>query len=387
MALPCPKCGGTKTDPVSHGLKYNLAWAFGYRLRQCSRCRTSRYIPRNRGRSPGSSQSGKEPVNTLGLAEEGRGLGSAEAPPDPREDQATAEEPRKRELPLCPACGATRSHHTHRTIMERLLHRPAMARCESCGMRFPRPRLHAKYVEPLKVLEPGAAVPRSDELKKAPSTPEEKTQAEVPGEAATVSPSAGEREAPKMAEEKTQPKAVNQGATVSNSVELKKAPGMGAGIAQPEVNKQVPTVAFPEGELRTCPACGSTKSHRTRRTTMERLLQRPPMARCEDCGLRFPYFKNYDKSLDSVRPGEALPSASWVGDEDRWPRGTEETSQPNVDKQGSAAVPSKREPAQCPFCGSTSFQRSRRSTLEHLLLRPKMARCRNCHKRFPYPHR
>jgi hypothetical protein len=120
---------------------------------------------------------------------------------------------------------------------------------------------------------------------------------------------------------------------------------------------------------------------------MERLLQRPPMARCEGCGLRFPYFNDHDRTPDSLESGEAAASARHVGEEGIGSRTTDETFQPSVGNQGTAADSSKRGLSRCPFCGSTGYQRSRRSTLEHLLLRPKMARCRKCRKRFPYPNR
>ncbi len=384
MASPCPKCGGTKTDPVSHGLMYNLAWAFGYRLQQCSRCRTSRYMPRHRGGSSHPSQLGKERVSPLGLAEEERALGSAEARPGPNRDQATAPGPMKCELPRCPACGRTKSHRTQRTTMERMLRRPPMLRCESCGMRFPHPGLRAEYFEPLKLLEVGETVPCAAEVRKTPEKAEEKTQPEVPKQAATAPRIVEEKKTPRTSEEKTQPEILKQGAAVSRFAEEERAPTMAGDSAQPEFAKRVNAAASPDGDLRSCPACGSTKSHRTRRTTMERLLQRPPMARCEGCGMRFPYFERHDRSPDLVKSGEAAASASHVGEEGRGARRTEESSQPNVDKQGTAAASSKRGLNRCPFCGSTGYQRSRRSTLEHLLLRPKMARCRNCRKRFPY---
>jgi len=39
----------------------------------------------------------------------------------------------------------------------------------------------------------------------------------------------------------------------------------------------------------------------------------------------------------------------------------------------------------CPVCGSTIYRRSRRRLLERLTKRPPMARCRECHGRFPLP--
>lgn len=50
-------------------------------------------------------------------------------------------------------------------------------------------------------------------------------------------------------------------------------------------------------------------------------------------------------------------------------------------KLSSPALP-KNSPV-CPYCGSDDFRRSRRRWYDHLLKRPKMARCRQCRRRFP----
>jgi len=39
----------------------------------------------------------------------------------------------------------------------------------------------------------------------------------------------------------------------------------------------------------------------------------------------------------------------------------------------------------CPYCGSWVFRRSKRRFLERLFGRPRMARCMDCYRRFPYP--
>lgn len=39
----------------------------------------------------------------------------------------------------------------------------------------------------------------------------------------------------------------------------------------------------------------------------------------------------------------------------------------------------------CPHCGSKDFRRSRRHWYERLALRPRMARCKQCGRRFPFP--
>jgi hypothetical protein len=254
-------------------------------------------------------------------------------------------------------------------------------------MRFPHPGLRAEYFEPLKLLEVGETVPCAAKVKKTPEKAEEKTQPEVPKQVATAPRTVEEKETPRMAEEKTQPEILKQGAAVSRFAEEERAPTMAGDSAQPEFAKRVNADASSDGDLRSCPACGSTKNHRTRRTTKERMLGRPPMARCESCGMRFPYSGHHEGSPDSVKSKGAAASARHVGKEGMGSRTTEEASRPSVGKQGTAADPSDRESSCCPFCGSTAYQRSRRSTLEHLLLRPKMARCKNCRKRFPYPKR
>jgi hypothetical protein len=330
MTSPCPKCSGTKTDPVYHGVMYRLAYVFGYRLQQCSRCRALRFIPRHHGKSRDSSQLGKELANAPGFAEERRALATAEACPEPKKDEVPAADSSDRELRCCPACGSAEYHRTKRTTMERMLRRPRMAHCESCGMRFPYPRRREKYPETLK--SAGAA---------------------------SASRSAGERG----------------------------APGMAGETSGPTVTQEVTAVDYSNHGLRCCPACASTKYHRTKRTTMERMLRRPSMARCESCGMRFPYPRGHDKPSDSVKSGEAAASVSHVEEEGRVSRTAEECSQLKVDLRGTAADSSNRGLSRCPLCGSTAYRRSRRTTLERLLLRPKMARCKNCRKRFPYPKR
>ncbi len=49
----------------------------------------------------------------------------------------------------------------------------------------------------------------------------------------------------------------------------------------------------------------------------------------------------------------------------------------------------EKEPApnQCPHCGSSDYRRSQRRWSERLTKSPKMARCRECGTRFPYPER
>jgi hypothetical protein len=233
MTSPCPRCSGTKTDPVYHGVMYRLAYVFGYRLQQCSRCRALRFIPRHHGKSRDSSQLGKEPANAPGVAEERRALATAEARPEPKKDEVPAADSSDRELRCCPACGSAEYHRTKRTTMERMLRRPRMARCESCGTRFPYPRRHDRPPDSVKSGEAAASVSHVGEEGRASRTAEEGSQLRV-----------------------------DQRGTVADSWDR--------GLSR-------------------CPVCGSTAYRRSRRTTLERLLLRPPMARCRNCRKRFPY--------------------------------------------------------------------------------------------------
>ena len=331
MTSPCPRCGATKVDPVWHGAIYKLVWAFGYRLYRCSRCRAPRFIPRHHGKSLDSSQLGKEAANAPGFAEERGALRTVEAHPEGKKDQVTAADSSDRGLRRCPACGSTQYHRTKRTTLERMLRRPKMANCESCGLRFPYPGHPEKSPDAVKSEEEAATVPRTA-VEKKPSG---------------------------MAEESTQPK----------------------------VTKQVTAADSSDRGLLGCPACGSTQYHRTKRTKLERLRSRQAVARCDKCGMRFRHPRRREKYPDALKLGEAGATVSHVEEEGRASRTAEESSPPKVEKQGTAADSSDRGLSRCPICGSTAYRRSRRTTLEHLLLRPKMARCRICRKRFPYPKR
>ncbi|MGD0456445.1 MAG: hypothetical protein ABSC21_01710 [Terriglobia bacterium] len=154
---------------------------------------------------------------------------------------------------------------------------------------------------------------------------------------------------------------------------------------QPKVTQQVPGADSSNRGLHRCPTCGSTAYHRTRRTTLEHLLLRPRMARCEKCGLRFPYPGHREKHPDPlkvVEPGATVPRPV---EERRAPKMAEESSQPKVAQQVAVVDYSNHGLRPCPVCGSTEYRRSRRTILERILLRPRMARCRKCRNRFPYP--
>jgi len=331
MISPCPKCGGTKTDPVPHDFKYNLAQAFGYRLQRCSRCRAARFIHIHRENSLGASLALEETGSSAWLVEENQSPGTPETRPGPGKDQLTAADSSDCNVPHCPDCGSTSYHRTRRTTAEKVLRRPPMVRCGSCGLRFPYPGHREEYPEALKLTMEEASGSHSAAEEKAPTIAMESTQSEDP--------------------------------------------------------KQGPDADSLDSDMPRCPSCGSTKYHRTQRTTMERALERPPMARCERCGKRFPYLRDRAKPLDSLKSREAVASISREGEEERGSRTAEESAGQGVDKQETAPDSSNRESSCCPFCGSMVYRRSRRSTLERLLLRPRMARCSHCRKRFPFPER
>jgi hypothetical protein len=328
MIPPCPKCGATKTDPVPHNFRYDLARAFGYRLQRCSRCRKTRYLPRHDGTYRDSRPVGKKPIELGGIIEDRGTLERTEAPPEPQKHQESVAETSERDGRECPACGSSRYHQTHRTTKERLLRRPAMARCENCRLRFPYPGRPAKNPEALGA---AATKPRSAEEEKASKMTKENTPVQAP--------------------------------------------------------KQVSSADASYSDLPRCPACGSAKHHRTERNTLERLLGRPPMARCEKCGKRFPYSKARVESPDSKKSGQTPASKGRVKRERGGSPSMEGASHPNADNAGSVGDSSEEESSRCPFCGSTAYRRSRRTTAERLLLRPKMARCSHCRKRFPLSFR
>ena len=304
MIPPCPKCGATKTDPVPHNLKYNVARALGYRLQKCSRCRAARYLPRHSKRPSGSAQSGSQRTTIPGSGADSEEYVGSDARPLPEPTRVSADSLTVDAL-RCPACGSREYHRTERTIQERLLRRGPMARCETCGLRFPHPS-HAKPTE-------------SAEAQEATSQRAEETQV------------------PKMAKEKTQDEVPQEAAHAKSS----------------------------KDEVPKCPSCGSSKYHRTERTALERALQRPPMARCEKCGKRFPYVKHPDEPEGPTTAGKKI--------------------QPTAGEQKDSASSSSQESGRCPYCGSSNYRRSRRTAAERLLFRPKMARCGHCRKRFPFP--
>jgi predicted RNA-binding Zn-ribbon protein involved in translation (DUF1610 family) len=148
---------------------------------------------------------------------------------------------------------------------------------------------------------------------------------------------------------------------------------------------KVLTPAAGSSEGQTCPECGSPKFHRTRRNQLERLRNSSPMARCDNCGKRFPYHENREDSWEWAKTGKAGAEVSAKVKENSTSRGPKAVSSTDIHRPETGADSSGDGLARCPACGSTSYRRSHRTTGERLLLRPKMARCQQCRKRFPYP--
>ena len=83
--------------------------------------------------------------------------------------------------------------------------------------------------------------------------------------------------------------------------------------------------------------------------------------------------------------GKAPVSAPPFGEERGALRTAEENPAPKVTKQVTAADSSDRDLRRCPACGSADYHRTRRTKLERILSRPKVAHCEKCGLRFPFP--
>jgi len=144
MQTACRKCGATKTETVSEGspLVNNLARVFGYELRQCSRCRRLRLLKRRGGHRRYHRLPHEVPVVGPGG---GEGAAQQVSGPAARGSAGPATEHRSVDsavpdgLAHCPRCGSKKYRRSHRRKLERLLHRPPMARCKACRFRFPLP--------------------------------------------------------------------------------------------------------------------------------------------------------------------------------------------------------------------------------------------------------
>jgi hypothetical protein len=126
-----------------------------------------------------------------------------------------------------------------------------------------------------------------------------------------------------------------------------------------------------------CRRCGATKTepaHGRVVSTLVRLLGYR-LRRCSRC-----------RRWRVLPPGPFLgPKASTEPD-----YGSNVTATPG-ETRGSVSLQWATDPfdpdgfSGCPRCGGLQFERTRRRWLERTLKRPRMARCRACRKRFPYP--
>jgi len=138
--------GATKTESVSERspLVNNLARVFGYELRQCSRCRRLRLLKRHAGH-----RQHHRPPNDTQVAGPGSGANeraaqevsepAARASAGPGTEHRSVDSAEPEGLARCPRCGGNQYRRSHRRKLERLLHRPPMARCKACRFRFPLP--------------------------------------------------------------------------------------------------------------------------------------------------------------------------------------------------------------------------------------------------------
>lgn len=143
MPKPCPRCGATRTDSVRHGVLYWGAWALGYRLRECSRCRFPRLFGRHNQDKPESEAAftAEDTSPKVGTAEQ-KMQEPVMAEQQPRPDAPAEPKPTPvvRDPYCCPHCGSTFYRRSRRTLLERILMRPRMARCKTCAFRFPYPK-------------------------------------------------------------------------------------------------------------------------------------------------------------------------------------------------------------------------------------------------------
>lgn len=141
MATPCSRCGATKTETVRHGLMYNLARRFGYRLRKCGRCRRLRLLPLHNHGEDHSDTANRGPNTSSGVTQ------TADKPLRPESDRAATGAAKVRpevqsgkNSHRCPRCGATEFRRSRRNLLEHILFRPRMARCKRCRCRFRYPK-------------------------------------------------------------------------------------------------------------------------------------------------------------------------------------------------------------------------------------------------------
>ena len=151
-----------------------------------------------------------------------------------------------------------------------------------------------------------------------------------------------------------------------------------------------------------CPRCGATKTESTRHGIIYRTFWRfgLHLRRCSFCN-RYRLFKRADRNRphpdDMTREELEDYFNRKVAQAGGIPRGGARVPRPprasesSAPKAQSATVtaeplpPPARDGFACPKCGSDQYRRSRRKFYERWLGRPRMARCRMCSHRFPFP--
>jgi hypothetical protein len=142
-------------------------------------------------------------------------------------------------------------------------------------------------------------------------------------------------------------------------------------------------------EVTPCPQCGATRTDSVDHGLVYSLLWKfgYRLRRCSRC--RFPRLISrhiHVHEETDAKPADKSSQRGAAPGEEQAPAAAKMAVPPDADK---AAVPLTpvRSRRSCPRCSSTDYRRSRRTFVEHLLLRPKMARCKKCRNRFPYPAR
>ena len=155
-----------------------------------------------------------------------------------------------------------------------------------------------------------------------------------------------------------------------------------------------------------CPRCGEVKTESVRHGILYHLLWKLGyhLRRCSRCNrpraLRRPKSRAHfeEESILNTGTDSFLESDLGPSGFERnmrsgaaYPRNEPaETGSSRNEDQGATQVAAAWEESSseygcCPRCGSTQYRRSRRSAFEKMIGRPRMARCRRCFHRFPYP--
>jgi len=156
-----------------------------------------------------------------------------------------------------------------------------------------------------------------------------------------------------------------------------------------------------------CPRCGTTKTESVRHGFIHNTLWNMGyhLRRCSYCNRRRIFKRGDparhhpdDMTAEELRErfnrkvAEALEKTSETPEstgETMTPDSAQESLKPGEARESSVGVAEAPDEGDdyrlCPKCGSTVYRRSRRRWYEHLMKRPRMARCMRCGNRFPYP--